>query len=267
MPFHPERRTALHSLIQGSLALAAPAAWAASPPTVADTRVVHEGAPKFNADGTVVYWPGNTIICHIDKRSEPYMALLDMHVALMRSGVTHRLAVLPPASYHMTVFEGIAFPQRRQYYPAGLPADASMADCNAYMLDKLRDFDLGCALPLRMRPLPLNRQTNRSAIWLEPADDAENRKLRDLRDRLAARLRLKAPNHDTYRFHISLNYITAPMSGAEREQLDRVRAAMLADFIARAPVIELGRPELTFFDDMFEFKPQLYLDHRTATPA
>lgn len=267
MPFSSRRRSALHSLMQRGLALAAPTALAATQAASAGNPNVRPGAPKFNPDGTVAHWPGNTIICHIDKRSVPYLALLDTHVALMRSGVTQRLAILPPASYHMTVFEGIAYPQRHQYYPAGLAPDAGMDACNTYMLDKLRDFDLDCALPLRVRPLPLDRQTNRSAIWLEPADSAENRKLRGLRDRLATQLQLKAPNHDTYRFHISLNYITSPMSDAERAQLDRVRTAMLGDFIARAPTIELGRPELTFFDDMFEFRPQLFLDNRTAAQS
>jgi hypothetical protein len=254
--------------MQSSLALAAPAVWSGVPSAVAvDPRPVADGAPKFNADGSVAYWPGNTIICHIDRRSAPYMALLDMHAALMRSGVTQRLAVLPPASYHMTVFEGIAYAQRHKYYPADLPSDASIAACNAYMLEKLRHFDLGCVLPLRMRPLPLSEQTNRSAIWLEPADSAENRKLRDLRDRLAARLQLKAPNHDSYRFHISLNYITSPMDEAEQARFARVRTAILGDFIARVPLVELGRPELTFFDDMFEFRQQLYLDNQGAAPA
>jgi hypothetical protein len=260
MSFDPARRSALHSMIHGGLALAASAAVAAPP--AGDGRDVPPGAPKFHADGTVAYWPGNTIICHIDRHSAAFAALLDAHVALMRSGVTHRLAVLPPASYHMTVFEGIAYAQRHQYYPAGLAPDADLAACNAWMLDKLRDFDLGCALPLRMRPSPLEGQTNRSAILLEPADDGERAKLRGLRDRLAAHLRLRAPNHDSYRFHISLNYVTSPLSETEETQFARVRAALLADVIARAPLIELGRPELTFFDDMFAFRPQLYLDNR-----
>ena len=255
------RRMALHSMLQTCAVMAAStAASSLLASEGAVTRSVALGAPKFNNDGTPAYWPGNTIICHIDRRSATFAALLDIHAALMRSGLTHRLAVLPPASYHMTVFEGIAFAQRNNYYPSDLPLDASEEACNQAMLEKLRAFDLGSKLPFRMRPLTLAEQTNASAIWLAPSDAQEERKLRGLRDRLADTLKMKAPNHDSYRFHITLNYLIEKMDQAETARFAALRRTLLADFIARSPVVELRHPEFTFFDDMFAFRPQLLLD-------
>lgn len=259
-----QRRNALRTLLYTTLAVATAgpvcraAAQAASP--LPSTAV----QPKFLADGSAAHWPGNTIICHIDKGSAAFLALLDIHVALLRSGLHAHIVPLPPASYHMTVFEGVAYPARQRYFPADLPPDASEASCNAAMLDKMRRFDLRTALPIRMRPLPLAQQTNLASILLEPADAAEHRKLRLLRDRLAETLQLRAPRHDDYRFHITLDYVYAPLDDSSRAKLVALRARLLADFIVRSPLIELAAPEFTYFDDMLEFRPQLLLANQPA---
>lgn len=256
------RRDALRTLLCSTLVFASAAppgrATARAPTSPAPAAV----APKFLPDGSAAHWPGNTILCHIDKKSPAFLALLDIHVALMRSGLQAHIAPLPPASYHMTVFEGISYPARHRYFPTDLPADISEAACDAAFLDKLRHFDLDIALPIRMRPLPLAQQTNLSSILLEPADASENHKLRVLRDRLAETLRFRTAHHDDYRFHITLNYIYAPLDAVDRERLISLRQRLLADFIARSSLIELGAPEFTYFDDMLEFRPQLLLANR-----
>lgn len=250
------RRRALRTLVQSTLLVAAATRLGGA---AAQASAAIPIPPKFLPDGGPAHWPGNTILCHIDKNSATFLALLDIHVALMRSGLQTRIAPLPPASYHMTVFEGISYPARHQYFPSDLPADASEAACNAAFLDKLRRFDLDTTLPIRMRPLPLAQQTNLSSILLEPADDAEQRKLRHLRDRLAETLNFRTARHDDYRFHITLNYIYAPLDAEARQRLTALRQRLLAGFIARSPLIELGAPEFTYFDDMLEFRPQLLL--------
>jgi hypothetical protein len=237
----------------GLLAIAEPAL--AQPPA-------HD-VPRFHADGTPAHWPGNTFICHIDKRSETFMAMLDIHCDLMRSGLTHRIVPLPPASYHMTVFEGISYPERSHRFPRDLPIDASESACNAAFLRKMQQFDLGCELPFRMRPCRMELQTNPYNIQLEPVDSAENRKIRGLRDRLAETLQMRDEEHDTYHFHTTLNYFSSPMTSAEKKAFLALRQRLLASFIARSPLIELQAPEFCFFDDMFEFRPQLVL-HNTS---
>lgn len=257
------RRGAMRLMLQtGLLAIAEPAL-AQSPAHAAALPGAADEAPKFHADGTPAHWPGNTIICHIDKQSDTFMAMLDLHTVLMRSGLTHRVVPLPPASYHMTVFEGISYPQRARRFPRDLPRDASEAACNAAFLKKLQQFDLGCRLPLRMRPSKLELQTNPYNIQLEPVDAAENRKIRGLRDRLAALLQFRDDEHDSYRFHTTLNYFSSPLSDAEQQQFARLRQRMLTSFIARSPLIELQAPEFCYFDDMLEFRTQLRLQNKS----
>jgi hypothetical protein len=245
-----KRRTVLRSL----LALAAG-------PALAAERTV---APKFNPDGSEAHWSGNSIICHVDKRSENFMALLDIHRGLMRSGMLHRIAVLPPASYHMTIFNGISYPARQTEFPTDLPRDADEAFCNEWFLAKLKNFDLGCRLPFRMRALPVEMQTNLYNILFEPVDEVESRKIHNLRDRLAQVLNYRLPDHDSFRFHVTLNYFYSAMTRDEERRFFKLHQELAADFIRRAPVLELQNPEYVYFDGMYEFRTQLLLQNKGA---
>ncbi len=218
---------------------------------------------KFHSDGTVAYWPGNSIICHIDKRSESFMALLDVHRRLLRSGMTHRIAVLPPASYHMTIFNGISYPNRHIDFPTDIARDASEKFCNDRFLEKLKKFDLGCDLPLRMRALPAKLQTNLYNILFEPADAIEHKKMRSLRDRLAAALNYRSADHETYIFHITLNYFFSKMDPHEEVEFAKLHQDIAGGFIALTPMVELHNPEYVLFDDMYEFRKQLFLENRS----
>ncbi|MDY7537807.1 DUF1868 domain-containing protein [Undibacterium sp. RTI2.1] len=254
----PMRRSALQI---GALALTSPA-WAFGATGAAFGQRPSD-APKFNADGSPARWAGNTIISRIDKRSETFMAMLDMQCALMRSGLTKRIAVLPASSYHMTVFEGISFPQRSYNFPKDLPKDASEEFCNAWFLKKLQRFDLACKTPFIMRPLALELQTNPYNILLEPINRSENQKIRTLRDRLADTLQFRAEGHDKYQFHSTLNYFLSDLDPAEQEKFAQVRKRMLSDFIARSPVLELPAPDFCYFDDMLEFRTQIKLKNQS----
>jgi hypothetical protein len=245
------RRRALQFVLQAGLLTGAGKATA--------TRRAADVAPKFNPDGTEAHWMGNSIICHIDKRSETFMALLEIHRNLMRSGMLHRITVLPPASYHMTIFNGISYPARQVNFPTDIPPDADEAFCNAWFLAKLKAFDLGCALPFRLRALPVEMQTNLYNILYEPVDAAENRKIRGLRDRLAQALNYRLPDHDSFRFHITLNYFYSTMTSEEEHRFFKQHQALAGELIRRAPVVELQNPEFVVFDGMYEFRPQLIL--------
>jgi len=248
------RRAGLATLARLGLLLGAPSAIAAQRRDAV--------APKFNPDGTEAHWTGNSIICPLDRRSETFMALLDVHRGLMRSGMLHRIAVLPPASYHMTIFNGISYPARKLDFPSDIPQDADEDFCNAWFLAKLKTFDLGCEMPFRLRALPVDMQTNLYNILYEPVDDAETRKLRGLRDRLAQLLDYRRPDHDDYRFHISLNYFYSSMTREEERRFLRLHQEMAGEVIGRSPVVELQNPEFVVFDGMYEFRRQLVLDNR-----
>ncbi|WP_294211848.1 DUF1868 domain-containing protein [uncultured Sphingomonas sp.] len=221
---------------------------------------------KFAADGRVLPFAGNTIICHLPQQgagSEAFDALLDIYRALPGEPWARKVTALPPSSYHMTIF-GTANDKARRYplWPAGLPLDMPMADCDRILGERLRAFRLGDeAGPYRMRvnlePPPASETP--LTVRLLPADDAMEARLRRLRDRLAEVTGIREPDHDRYRFHITLAYQVAPLTPQEDDAWRRSLAAWKVMIARRAPIITLGNPEYCLLKDMFAFKRQFFL--------
>lgn len=221
---------------------------------------------KFAADGRVLPFAGNTIICHLPQQgagSKAFDALLDVYRALPGEPWARKVTALPPSSYHMTIF-GTANDKARRYplWPAGLPLDMPMADCDRILSERLRAFRLGDeAGPYRMR---VNMESPPAGetpltVRLLPTDDAVEARLRKLRDRLSDVTGIREPDHDRYRFHITLAYQVAPLTPQEDDAWRRSLAAWKAMIARRAPIITLGNPEYCLLKDMFAFKRQFFL--------
>lgn len=217
---------------------------------------------KFASDGTVLPFNGNTIICHLPQQgadSAPFDALLDVYRALPGEGWARKVAALPPSSYHMTIFGGANDKERHHpLWPADLPLDLPMGDCDRILGERLRAFRLGEeAGPYLMRVNPQEPHGGETPLTLRllPADAAQDRRLRRLRDRLSQVLGIIDNDHDHYRFHITLGYQFAPLTAQE----DAAWRLSLARWKRQIPPITLGAPEYCLLSDMFAFKRQFYL--------
>lgn len=249
------------AMLAASASISAGAARAASPRPAYPPDV----GRKFSPDGRVLPFAGNTIICHVPQQgsgSETFDALLDIYRQLPGHAFGRKVTALPPSSYHMTIFGGANDGDRKPgLWPADLPLDLPMAECDRILGERLQAFQLDCALPLRMRvnldePAASERPLT---IRLLPVDAEEQRKLSRLRDRLADLLRIRAPGHDTYRFHITLGYLTRWLTPAEDADYRLALKAWREGLAKQHPVIELGAPEYCLLTDMFAFKRQFYL--------
>jgi len=216
------------------------------------------GVPsKFTVDGAVRPFPGNTIICHLSQGSELHTLLARLALDLDRSNKGALYTLLPPSSWHMTVFEGVCDQVRtRGFWPADLPTDASLAECNAAFSQKLSAFDMNITPPFRMRISGYTPRVDGIGLHLETSDPAEEARIRKLRDRLSKELQIRHPSHETYGFHLSIAYFIRFPTDDERSALD----TMLFNHLQDMPTeFELAAPEFCFFDDMFEFRRQFFL--------
>lgn len=220
---------------------------------------------KFYADGRVHPFAGNTIICHLPQQGELaacFAAMLDVYRAAPGFPFMRKIAMLPPSSYHMTIFSGANDSDRTKgLWPASVPLDAPISECDRQVGALLKDFALETPLPIRMAVDPREPPADDMPfkIRLVAADSVEEQKLRRLRDRLSARLGIRAPAHDAYYFHVSLGYLIQPLSVAERRAFLRQQAAWRAMVRAAAPVISFGAPEYCTFKDMFAFEREFFL--------
>ena len=217
---------------------------------------------KFNADGTRKPFAGNTVICHLPVQCEIRDAMVPLHDQLAQAPFRHKLGLTSIDSYHMTVFPGANDQDRSVYgWPAYVPLDATMEECNRMVRERMGVARLHCKLPLRMSvdvPATLNYFTA-CTLRMTPADPEENAKLRTLRDQLADVYGFRAKDHDEYMFHITMSYQTARFTEQEQAAYRRILRAHPRQIVAAAPVLELGEPEYCVFLDMFRFEPKALL--------
>ena len=219
---------------------------------------------KFFRDGRVKEFKGNTIICHLPQQDAGYRtfdALLGIYRDVPSYAFARKLAILPPSSYHMTIFGGANDLGRKPgLWPDDIALDTPITLCNALLAERLFSFPLDCELPIRMRVdlAPIVRSSP-ITVDLKPSDDQELQKLRRLRDRLSDLLRIRAPDHDRYGFHITIAYQIAWFDEAEEDAYAIPRRRWLVRLQQEAPVISFGAPEYCTFNDMFSFRRQLFI--------
>ena len=221
-----------------------------------------DAALKFRPDGTARPFAGNTVICHIPQQDRFRDDTAAMHDALLQSSFVHKLAILPTESYHMTVYSG-SNDQNRAHssWPGGVPISASIEECNKVMFDRMKAFRFDGPFPLRVCvDLPRTMSHGRaSTLRMEGADPASERTLRTLRDRLADVYKFRAPDHNTYGFHITIAYTMANLTTAEIAEYRSILRPALDRLAAGTPVLELGLPEYCTFHDMYRFDTELIL--------
>ncbi|WP_213806085.1 DUF1868 domain-containing protein [Granulicella sp. dw_53] len=213
---------------------------------------------KFTSAGVHRPFAGNTLICHLPQQSKVRDAAAALGDALRSCSFAHKLGILPSDSYHMTVFPGANDQDRTLYgWPADIPIDAPMSECNRIVQERIASFRMTGHLPIRVRvdvEKTLGPQRV-SSLRIVTADEREEANLRNLRDRMAKEIfRFRTPDHATYGFHVSLAYQMKPLTREEAVQHQDILKHHVPAIVAAAPVIELGIPEFCTFDDMFRFE-------------
>ncbi len=214
---------------------------------------------KFNADGSVRRFAGNTVICAVPENTALFDALVAVQTGLMEAPFADPFAFLPPSSLHMTLFEGINDPERTpERWPRDLPLDMPLDTVTEAFMERLS----GVQLPAQFRLVPdalLCSPRGGSVLVMRGRSEADERDLRDARDLLSERLRHSKPNHAGYRFHISLSYQIRWLDRPAADRLAHANLRLLERLRGQAPEITVGTPTLCTFDDMTRFDPVLAL--------
>ncbi|KAK4555897.1 hypothetical protein LTR86_007117 [Recurvomyces mirabilis] len=213
---------------------------------------------KFDLDGNVQPFAGNTIICPLANTT-----LLPLVAELQQSRLSHLYTLLPPSSWHMTAFEGVVDSRRgKGQWPSDIAANASLAECTEHFKQKLADFDLATDSPFHVNIAAIEFAGSLSGIraTLEPVSKDE-KQLRDVRDRLSDRLKIRSKKHDTYGFHLSIAYMLRYPTDEQQIELREV----FERYFERVPKqTALEAPEFCTFEDMFGYHPVLTLKDQSA---
>lgn len=211
--------------------------------------------PKFHRDGRAKPFAGNTVIVHLPADGWLARSLAEVRAEAASASFAGKLALLPVASYHMTVFGGADDQHRTPgLWPEGVPLDAPMPVCDEIVGERLKGVT--CAPRYRLR-VDLAKPIQPFRFELTPVDADEERRLRDLRDRLSAAAGVRKPGHDSYGFHTQLGYLLEPFTADEQANFEATFEAWRGRLAGQ--VLELGAPDYCAFDDMLAFRPRLRL--------
>ena len=217
---------------------------------------------KFDPDGNVLHFPGNTIIFPLredtQNNTELYSSLLLLHDKIKESPLAHLFALLPPSSYHMTVFEGVTDKHRKPgYWPSDMSLDDSLENCTVYFTAKLRSFNLSNDLPYHLSIVGFNSLDSGIGPHIEP-HTKDNYQLRGLRNRLANLLKYRHSDHATYGFHLGLAYNLMWLTDDQKTEM----MSLLMDHFQSMPKeFKLGPPKFCRLEDMYMFEPILSLSN------
>ncbi|KAH8819017.1 RNA ligase/cyclic nucleotide phosphodiesterase [Xylogone sp. PMI_703] len=220
---------------------------------------------KFSPDGVVQRYAGNTTICHVPLDSPIQPGLYVVHSALKSHPIlSKRIHLLPIPSWHMTVFDGV---REKECEPGMWPPGKEKQPldmCTEDFSKKLRRLGLelekeGLAPPYRMRVRGFDPAVVGIGLEIEGATADEEKRMRRLRDRLADTLGFRAPNHETYGFHISMAYLMRHIDGEERDELNKLFEQHLPELQRE---FDLGAVEFCTFENMYAFPRLFYLGEK-----
>lgn len=209
---------------------------------------------RYDTTGRFLPEAGNTVVRAVIPGSPTEAALADLAAALRTQPWGGAFAWTAPASWHMTVFEGVIETRRTPAdFPEGIDPATGIDAATEAMAARLAGFRAPPAFamaPVAVTPF---------GVRLAGATGADEAAARAWRDGLAAALRLHRAGHAGYVFHTTLAYLLTPLDPGLRPALRAAMAALTARFRARVPVMDLGPPALCRFADMNAFPPVLPL--------
>ncbi len=218
-----------------------------------DARYTIDVGTKFERDGRVRDFPGNTTVAMVAPDTAAYRLGEWVQQRLTDEPYGHKFALLPPDSFHMTTMEllcdAIRTPER---WSAALPLDATLAETDRFFISQMQHVETPTGLRMAYDGLSNGRGL---LIMLRPADEPTAAALHTYREQVAQATGVRFPDHDTYRFHMSLAYRILHLTEAEQHDFDATCAGWDAHLRQEFGVLHLPAPRLSFFDDMFAFLP------------
>ncbi len=209
--------------------------------------------PKFDMAGSPLPFAGCSMICEVPVGSPLYVAGGAVQDRCRAAGLGRSFIFLPPASFHMTLFDLVCYGEREPArWSSLLPLDAPQAEVDRFMADRMRPIRLASTLRLKVTGVGELGGRNTLRIMLGPADGETEADLAAYREAASLATGVRLPSHDSYAFHFTLAYPLALLDEEESrggEALARVIVQQLED----QGEVQVGAPYLSFFEDMFSF--------------
>ena len=206
---------------------------------------------KFTPDGSVLPFSGNTFLCHVDPTSAAHRALCAAQDKLRAGSPAGAFTYLPPASLHMTVFEGVCDAYRSSPdWVKDLPLTLPVAEVTSQFSGRIKDV----TLPDHFSITPVEMFCG-LGLNVAGASVTDAAALQTSRNALRQATGIHRADFGAYQFHITLAYLLRWLSPPEAEAMV-ARSNQVLDMLQHdAGAISLGPVEFCQFNDMHAFTP------------
>lgn len=213
---------------------------------------------KFDEYGVVKPFQGNTLLCQIPQETIFFDKLLNFYRFAKLLSFYSKITLLPSSSYHVTVMNCCHEHNKEPgFWPKDLSPNSSMTECNEFLTNifKRNRFYFGKDILLKVDTGSKISEHPRSInVVVEPLDIKQEGNIRKLREQISELTGLTDPSHDSVKFHITLAYINEKLTSHEVWELQQSVEKLHEDLANNSPILSLGAPEFTLFEDMFYFR-------------
>ena len=211
---------------------------------------IEKNKKKFTPDGKVKYFPGMTIVSSIVEASNEYKVISNIHKRFDEQNVSKNFAMLPPHSFHMTVFELYNdFERDEEKWSKKIGINSAVWVVNDFLKDAVASIEVPEYILMQPQQLTPN------CLYIEPYDIKTKENLKRYRDAVSEATGIRFSDHDEYRFHISFAYSINPLSEEEEKECDVFCTALEKELKEQKLVFNIPFPEICYFTDMFAFLP------------
>ena len=219
-----------------------------------ETRFGFDVGRKFNEDGSVRFWPGNTMICLLDHDSLVFQRIKEIRDDFGRNKIGECITLLPDESLHMTAIEGVVDGNRSpERWTTLLPCDTPLEKVDDLFQEKLKDMP-----PLGRVEMVFHhiRVGTGLCVALRAKSEDDERRIRAWREIVSEKMGLRFPSFETYEFHISLAYGFRTPSDEAMENLEEMVKKYDEKFSLEKFGFIVPEPSMTYFDNMFFFSKE-----------
>ena len=209
-----------------------------------------EAESKFDNSGKPLPFPGCSIICKIPIKSDLFYEIKLLQSKYKEFNPDQAYTYLPHTSFHMTLFDCCNINTlNTQYWPDNITKDNNYKIISNLLSKRIKDLKFPEKFNLKLKKL-----FGGYSMILEGNTKKDEKIIRDYRNKLSTLLGIRFENHETYSFHITLAYILRKLKDDEIKKLIIYNSKLLEEFVKKIPIIQIKKPELCTFENMYEYK-------------
>ncbi|MDO4439428.1 MAG: DUF1868 domain-containing protein [Eubacteriales bacterium] len=217
--------------------------------------MINDTVYKFDKQCKPLPYYGNTLISYLNEIDQPiYKAAVRVQERIKNSKLSSNLAFLPVESFHMTVLTLCREIDRHtEYWPPSIHENARFSEVDKILKEIVDRIPFPDDIQMIVDECEINR------IVLKPVDEDSRIKLADYRDEVARKTGITHSWHNTFRYHLSLDYLVIPLD-EEQEAEKKIICKECTEWLTNEikPFV-VPKPDFVIFNDMMSYEKNLEL--------